>query len=250
MMRRAVWLLPFLVLAACAGPQPLGPTGLAPSTTVTHTVVDETAGEDAAMAALVAPYREQFEAEMNEVIAEATVLMPAREPVPESLIGNLATDAMRAAASEATGEPVDVAVANHGGLRVPVGPGPVTRGLVYELMPFDNFLVVLGMTGVQVDSLAQQIARRGGEPVAGLSFVIEGGRARDLTVGGEPLDRARTYRVVTSNFLADGGDGLSAFGEAASRTELSLLIRDVLLERFAVLGTLAPTIEGRIRLAD
>jgi 2',3'-cyclic-nucleotide 2'-phosphodiesterase (5'-nucleotidase family) len=237
-----------LALAACAAPQTLAPVApdLHPAA-ITHTVVTEEVGVDPTLEGLVAPYRGRLEAEMAEPVAVA-VFEITRDGEYESALGNLAADAMLAVAEEDTGERMDFAVGNAGGLRVPLAAGPVTLGHVFELMPFDNYLVVQTMTGVQVDSLAQQLARIGGEPVAGLSLTVTPeGRARDVAIRGEPLDRAATYRVVTHNYLAFGGGDLPELWEPVSREELTTTLRDAFVRYFRALGTLAPEVEGRIR---
>src|SRR5690606_33834419 len=141
---------------------------------------------------------------------------------PEGALGNFAADAMRTVAAEALGEPVDIAVTNNGGLRVPIPEGPITVGALFELMPFENALVLLTLSGTQVDSLAGQIARIGGEPVAGLTFTIEepSRRAVDVRVNGEPVDPGRLYRVVTSDYLADIGGGLPVLSEYRERVDV------------------------------
>jgi 2',3'-cyclic-nucleotide 2'-phosphodiesterase (5'-nucleotidase family) len=240
-----------LALAACA-PQPAAV--LAPAVdpdAVTHTVVGHEIGEDAAVAAMVAPYREQLEAEMRAPVAEAAFEIARNDAALESTLNNLAADAMLAVAEEVAGERFDFAVGNQGGLRVPIAAGTVTLGNVFELMPFENYLVGQVMTGVQVDSLAQQIARYGGEPVAGIRFAVTpDARAVDIEIRGEPLDRGRTYRVVTHNYLAYGGGDMPALWEPVDRFELPVPLRDAFVSYFRQQGTLAPQLDGRIRPAD
>jgi 2',3'-cyclic-nucleotide 2'-phosphodiesterase (5'-nucleotidase family) len=142
-------------------------------------------------------------------------------------------------------------VTNSGGLRVSLAPGPITAGDVFELMPFENFVVVLTMTGVQVDSLAQQLARINGEPIAGWSFQInQDEEAVNIQVRGEPLDPARTYRVATINYLVDGGGGMPSLWTPRDRTDTTLLFRDAIaayVRRQAEAGEpIAPVVEGRI----
>jgi hypothetical protein len=98
--------------------------------------------------------------------------------------------------------------------------------------------------------LAQQLAGRGGEPIAGFSFRIEesggGRRAVDILVGGEPLVPDRLYRLATSDFLASAGDDLSALLAARSREDLPVLIRDAFVRYVRTRGSIEPRLEGRI----
>ena len=100
-------------------------------------------------------------------------------------------------------------------------------------------------------SLAQQLAREGGEPVAGIRFAITGDqRAVEIEVGGEPLDHARLYRVVTHNYLAYGGGDMPVLWEPLDVQDLPLTLRDSFVNHFRRLGTLNPQLDGRIREAS
>ncbi len=147
-----------------------------------------------------------------------------RDKRAESTVGDLVADALRAAFTDA-----DLAVANAGGLRADLPAGPIRREHVFSLMPFDNRLLAVEMTGAQVrmmlrigssgkDGLLQvsgasyafDPSRTGGSDLDGDGEVEDWERDRlcDVRVGGEPLDPVRTYRVVVADFLHDGGDHL------------------------------------------
>lgn len=243
-MRRLAPLLALLVLAAgCRSSAPYR----AGAVDVAYAPVDAGVAADSAVAALVAPYAEGLREEMDEVVAHAPTALT--KGGPESPLGNLSADAMLAEAERALGRDLAFSVGNAGGLRRPIGPGPVTRGDVFELMPFENSLVVLTLTGVEVDSLAQQLAAAGGEPVSGLSFVITPqGRASGVRVGEAPLDPAAAYDVVTHNYLAFGGGDMPALWSAQRSEDVGLTLRDAFLAYFARMGTLSATVEGRITL--
>jgi 2',3'-cyclic-nucleotide 2'-phosphodiesterase (5'-nucleotidase family) len=236
--------LTFGSLAGCrtTAPAPEAPWHLA-SAPVTYTVMGDSLPADPAMEAFVAPFREQLEARVNAVIGHAAA--PFEKGQPEAPLGNLAANAMLAEVQTHVDRPVDMALTNNGGLRIPLNAGPITVGLIYELMPFDNMLSVLDLTGVQVDSLAQQLARLGGEPIAGFSLAIDGRRAVDVRVAGQPLDPARTYRLVTSDYLANGGGNLPALWSPAGRQDLGVLLRDAYIGYIRRQGTITPEVDGR-----
>ena len=238
--------------SGCRTTAPLD-AGEAPAHEVSFVEISDSLADDPALEALIAPYRREMEQQVAEVIGEAVEAF--QEGRPEGALGNFVTDAMMAAGQRLSAEPVHLALTNNGGLRVPIEAGPITVGEIYELMPFENMLTVLTLSGVQVDTLAQQLARMGGEPVAGLQFKIRGAdrasrRADEVYVAGEPLDPDRTYRLVTIDYLANGGGGLPVLWSPLGRTDTAVLLRDAIITHIRDLKRIAPHLEGRIVLLD
>ena len=146
-----------------------------------------------------------------------------------------------------------MALTNNGGLRATVGPGDISVGRIFELMPFENMLVVLELTGAEVDTLAHQLARNGGDPIAGFSFeiVATSATARNLMVGGQPVSPDSTYRLVTSDYLADGGGPYEILSSGAlPRQDMAYLVRDAIIEHIRDIQQVKPVLDGRIRMAD
>jgi len=199
----------------------------------TRLPVDDRLAGDPAVEGLIAPYRAEVEAKMGEPLAFSPVPMETDEP--EGLLGALAADIVLARAREETGLAVDACVLNNGGLRRSLPPGTITLGLIYEVMPFDNAIVVLRLSAEQVRSLADQIASQAGEPVSGIAFAISEKRATDLRVGGAPLE-SRDYWVATSDYLAGGGGGMPALWEAQESRAAGVMIRDALVDAMRSFG--------------
>lgn len=208
--------------------------------------VDSTLVSDPDMTALIAPYLREMNLRMNTVIAwSETELVRGR---PEGVLNNLSADIVRFRAVQELGRRVDIGVVNFGGLRAPLPQGNITVGNVYELMPFENSIAVLELDAAQVQTMANQLAVRGGEPVSGIRFRIDNGRAVDVLVGHEPLRNDRTYLVATNSYMADGGDGVPVFLQARSRTDLPVLIREAMIEYIRLRRHLNYQLEQRIRL--
>jgi len=210
--------------------------------------LDDQIPEDSAMVALVAVYAADLQSRMNTVIARSET--PITRGRPEGTLNNLSADILRSAAVRELGQPVHIGIANFGGLRAPLPGGEITIGNIYELMPFENTISVLLLSGEQVRMLADQIAARRGEPVSGIRFRIEDGRAVDILVGAEPLRRNQEYWVATNSYVADGGDGMDVFMQARERIDLPVLIRDAMIEYIRHRRVLDYQLEGRIRLTD
>jgi 2',3'-cyclic-nucleotide 2'-phosphodiesterase (5'-nucleotidase family) len=244
-----VWLyfMAALALAGCRSTETIPLTG-EPTEAVSFTVVSDDLAPDEELGALIAPFRDRMIDETATVIGSTpTELRTGR---PEGTLGNMAADAMLSVVQDLTDRPVDMALTNNGGLRTPVGPGEITVGKMFELMPFDNVLVIFDLSAAQVDSLSQQLARNGGDPIAGFSFAISGHRAVDVRVGGETLEEHRTYRLVTSDYLANGAGPYEVLWSIEAREDLDFLLRDVFIEWVHATGTVTPVLDGRIRTPD
>mgnify|MGYP001823750129 CR=1 FL=1 len=153
---------------------------------------------------------------MDQPIGEVARTLQTRRS-GEFALGNLVVDAMLASWM-GEGHLADVAMHNNGGIRADLLKGPITFGQLYAVLPFDNQLVALDLTGAQVlRILEHSVAERAGNmQVAGMAFRFSmsepvGQRVLEATVGGRPLDPERNYRVVTIDYLASGGDGQEAF---------------------------------------
>ncbi len=114
---------------------------------------------DEEITGLIAPYKAKLDVQMNEVLG--TVAQEMTKKKPESTLGNWFADGMIAGAEQA-GYKVDLAISNYGGLRLPyLSAGPLTRGELFELCPFDNLLVIVDVPGAILDSLLNANCRCG-----------------------------------------------------------------------------------------
>ena len=219
-------LLPLLSMAC-------GHTGRVVRTEYTgYRMTDSTVtGIDSVLETTIRPYRDQLSRQMNEVISVSD--MSLEKGQPESLLGDFFSDAclaiVRKTYTPADQKQADFAFFNNGGLRASLPKGNITRGTVYELMPFDNELVVLELDGEQVKKLLDFIAAKKGVPVSGVRFTIQDMKASEIMIGGMPFDVTKRYKAVTSDYLANGGDQYFFLAEA-KKDMLNLRIRDALID--------------------
>ncbi len=205
---------------------------------------------DVEITSMIEPYKSTLDVQMNEVIG--TVSQELTKKKPESTLGNWYADAM-IAGTKKEGHPVDFAISNYGGLRVPyISAGPLTRGEIYELCPFDNLLVIVDVPGDILDSLLQQIASSEGWPVSnGLRMVIKDNKIASCKIHNQSIISSQVYKVAMPDYVANGGDGLKAL-IPLSRIQTSKLIRDILIE-YAQETTrtgknISASIDGRITI--
>ena len=150
---------------------------------------------------------------------------------PESGLSNFAADVIRAIAEKKTGETVDIAMTNYGGIRTSLPKGAVRVYDIFSIFPFDNYLVTFDIKGSDLHRfLNQMISRRRVEALSGVEIVITGKQADKLWVAGAPIDDDRVYKFATINFLMDGCDGLVLSDVAFNRKDTDVWIRDAIVE--------------------
>jgi 2',3'-cyclic-nucleotide 2'-phosphodiesterase (5'-nucleotidase family) len=179
-----------------------------------------------AMATLIAPYKAQKDSAMNIIVGQATETMEVAKP--ESSLTRLIADVLLAEARKVDPE-VHMAVTNIGGIRRPLFQGNITIGDVYEILPFDNSLLILEYKGETIIELANAIATKGGESISGIKLDIHDGKASNILINNQPINPERIYKVVTTDYLSWGNDQLAPLANHIQSTPLNLMMRDAML---------------------
>ena len=202
--------------------------------------------QDSSYIAYLAPTKAALEAEMNIRIGYAPERMWVGEP--ECPMLNWATDALWEAAKKVYPDQVDIAVANMGGMRCAWDAGPVTKRSVFELMPFDNELVVLTLKGEDILALCESFVRYGGQGVAGMRVTAVDGKLAEVTIAGKAVDPQASYTVATSDYLSGGADHMDALTHYTECWKSNLLIRDLYLQAVQEQDTIRAVVDGRMNL--
>jgi 2',3'-cyclic-nucleotide 2'-phosphodiesterase (5'-nucleotidase family) len=184
---------------------------------------------DSTVLSMLKSYRDSVDTNMDEVLAVSKDEL--LKELPNSTLGNFLADAYLWAAAKHTNRPVDVAFMNHGGVRINrIAAGKVTRRNIFEVMPFDNALVIIEIKGSLLQSYLDFLAADGGGGgVAGLSYQIQDKKAVNILVGGLPLDANKTYVMANSDYAVDGGGGFNAF-KTLQQNRTNYLQRDAILD--------------------
>lgn len=199
---------------------------------------------DPELLALLAPYQAAVDSLRKPLLGFSATPMTAERP--ESLLSNWVSDALRAHA-DSIGQPADLGLYNMGGIRSNLPQGPITRGDILEMAPFENRFCLLTLRGNDLLDLFAQIAHSHGEGISGAQLDIsDDGRLLSATVNGEPVRPDGEYTVATIDYLAGGNDGLLALKQALRCDVRDELVRDVLMAQVQQQGTIQASIEGRI----
>jgi len=219
---------------------------------------------------IVEEYEGRLDAALSQKVGEALCDLDGEHVRQrETNFGDLIADIMR----DTSG--ADATIINGGGIRTSIRRGEVLVKHVYSALPFDNYIVAIQLTGREIREALEHgvsgVERGEGRfpQVSGLSFSYrpsapEGSRVQEVRVAGQPLDADREYVVGTNDFLAAGGDGYRAFGDAITRSKDFAIVggmmkgerlrysdagrwlRDVVIDSIREKGSLCPGVEGRI----
>lgn len=209
--------------------------------------------EDSSTVAFISPYKQKLDSAMNVVIGFAPEALVKQQP--ESNLGNFFSDVMlqRAYRVANTDTSLMVSVFNYGGLRTSVPQGDVHVGNMFEVMPFENQLVIFPMKGADLLRVLTVVADKGGSPVGGIRMEIADKKPRNVSIHQVPLDTAKVYTIVTSDYLANGGDYFFTLAAPKNVTNTNLLLRDILIESCKELSKqnkpIASKPDGRISIA-
>ena len=180
-----------------------------------------------AMENLIAPYKAEKEESMSVIIGESEETITVGKP--ESKLTNLIADILLTEARKYIAD-TDMAVTNIGGIRRPLYEGNITIGDVFEILPFDNSLLVFEYKGSDILALADAIAQKGGESISGMSLTINGEKAENVKINGQPIDSAKIYKVVTTDYLSWGNDQLEPLANYINSTPLNMMMRDAMFD--------------------
>lgn len=186
--------------------------------------VDQTITDNSKIDSIVAPYKRELDKEMSQIIGRSMVDFQIVRP--SSNLGSWVADATLnyvVQEEQMNNEPV-ICLLNTGGIRAAISKGPITKGDLFKVMPFDNRLVAVKLPMSAKTDILAYLKLTGGEPIAG--FTVQKGKF----VLSKDFDLTDYIWVITTDFLANGGDKMLFFQDALEKKEISVLLRDVLIQ--------------------
>lgn len=210
-------------------------------------------GEDAKIESFIKPYRESIDKDMSEVLAYAPETLEKSKGEWQTSIGSLQADITLASANKILQlrekKSVEICLLNHGGIRAIIPQGNVTTRTAFELMPFENNLVVVALKGEQIVEMVNYIIKeRKPHPLSGIQIILnkDGKSYKSISVQGKPLDLNRTYYVATNDYLYNGGDSMYFFKKGSAVYDLDYKLRNVWIDYFKEVDTIPTPKNQRI----
>lgn len=185
----------------------------------------------------VKPYRESIDKDLSQVLSFAPETLD-KTGTWQTPIGNFLSDITlektQPIFEKRENKSIDICLLNHGGIRSIIPSGNVTARTAYEIMPFENTTIVVGLKAEQIEEIVSYIiSEKKPHPLSGMSFTIDkNNNPTSILVNNKPLEKNKIYYVVTSDYLVNGGDNMTFFQKGVEKYNLDYKLRNVLIDYF------------------
>lgn len=199
----------------------------------------------------IKPYRDHVNKELDSVLAYSFDTYSKTDGELNTAIGNLFADVIYEQANPVfnsrTGENIDMVLVNNGGIRAIISKGNVTMRTAFEIMPFENTIVVVALNGKNINNLINFLVQaKKAHPISGLKLTVDTDfNIVEALINGKSIDTSKTYYVATNDYLYNGGDNMSFFQPNIGLVVLNYKIRNALLDYFIKTDTINPVIDDR-----
>ncbi|MCF7561692.1 5'-nucleotidase C-terminal domain-containing protein [Sabulilitoribacter multivorans] len=206
---------------------------------------------DSEIEAYIKPFRDNIQKDLDSVLAYSADTYSKTDGELNTAIGNFMADAVYDEANPVfksrTGHEIDMVLLNHGGIRSILSKGSVSKRTAFELMPFENSVVVVALKSQQIDSLINYLVRaKRAHPISNLKLTLDKDfNVIEAKIKGEPIKPDKTYYVATNDYLYNGGDNMTFFKNNDSLYVLNYKIRNALIDNFMKKDTIKPVRDDR-----
>ena len=214
--------------------------------------ISDTLKSDIAIEKYIAPYRDHIDKDLGTVLAFAPQTLD-KAGTWQTTVGNLMADATIDHANRIyklrTSKNIDLVLLNLGGIRSILPKGEVTTRTAFELMPFENKVVIAELPGSAIlEMIEYLISERKGHPLAGMTFTIDkDNKAQNILIAKKPFDITKTYNVATSDYLITGGDRMYFFKKSLKNTDIDYKLRTIMIDYFREQDTIPVLTDIRIK---
>ncbi|MDY0779198.1 5'-nucleotidase [Tenacibaculum sp. IB213877] len=246
MMKKILFILSLLAVFSCKK---------APSTltkiTAKTIAIDSTLTSSEEINETIAPYKEKMLAEIEKKLTYAPKDLVRTDGEMQSSLGNLLADLCYQVSNpifkEKTTKNIDFAMFNYGGIRAGIPEGDVKNKHAFQLMPFENKLVIAELSGDKVNELVQYfMSNQKAHPLSKNIQLTVTGNDYKLLINNKPFDNNKTYFVLTSDYLQGGGDKMNFFKDPVQVFNLDYKVRDAIITYFKNNNPLVSTIDNRV----
>ena len=202
----------------------------------------------------ILPYKEKVEKEMSTVLSFTPIELSRKDGELESSLGNLLADLCYEKANPVfnsrTGKNIDFAMFNYGGIRSTIPQGNITVENAFNLMPFENTLVVAELSSEKIKELINYLLTANiAHPLSKQVSLEITKNGYDFKINHTKIDDSKTYFVLTSDYLQNGGDKMNFFKNPVNLYPLDYKVRNAIIDYFKENDTIKVALDGRFRNA-
>ncbi len=219
---------------------------------VSQISIDNSLEPNADVENFIKPYRDYINTELDSILTYSANTYSKTDGFLNTAIGNYMADVVYDQANPIfktwSGHEIDMVLLNHGGIRAIVPQGPISARHAYELMPFENTIVIVALKGSQVNNLTTYLAKNKiAHPISKLQLILNANfNIIEAKIKGRTVNPKKTYYVATSDYLLNGGDNMTFFKAHDTVYETRYKIRNALIDNFKKVDTINPEIDLRL----
>ncbi|TRO67008.1 5'-nucleotidase C-terminal domain-containing protein [Christiangramia sabulilitoris] len=213
-------------------------------------VNDSIIGEESIME-FIEPFKQHLNKTLDSTIAYNPVLLSKNDGDLNTALGNLMADAVMEQVNpiikKRTGRDIDMVLLNKGGIRAELPAGDVSARSGYNLMPFENEIVVAELSGKQMKKMLSYLEKaKSAHPVSGIKIKADKDyKITQATINNKEINESETYYVATSDYLFYGGDNMMFFKDPSNLYPSDYKLRNLLIDYFKKVDTIKASIDNR-----
>ncbi len=218
--------------------------------------IDSTIAMDTSIDDFVKPFRENLNKQLDSTLCISAFSFSKTDGALETSMGNLMADISLAETKEffkkKFGKEIDMVLFNHGGVRASLPKGNISARNAFQVMPFENELVVTELSYEKILELVLYfIKEKKAHPTAKMELIVNKGTnaIEHLKINNREVVKGETYLVLTTDYLQDGGDRMYFFTEPIQLYKTGYKLRNVLIDNFKKTDTLQGVLDNRVSYA-
>ena len=214
--------------------------------------LDNSISTDSSVVNFYLPFKKKLqESLMNKPLAYSLSTYKKNDGNLNSSLGNMFADAtfelINPIFKKTNKEDIDIVLLNNGGIRSIISKGPISEKTAFELMPFENSIVIVKLNGESLQKMIKYLIKvKQPHPIRGLDIILNKDYSlKSLLINNEEFDSEKFYYVATTDYLLGGGDKMYFLAESKETTVLDYKMRDVLINYFKKIDTLKLSTDNR-----
>lgn len=214
--------------------------------------ISDTSSENIEIENFIKPYRDHINKDLDSVLAFCPETLDKSKGEWQTNIGNFMADVCFSESNKIFnkryGKTIDICLLNHGGIRSIIPKGNVTTRTAFEVMPFENNMVVAALKGNQIMEMVHYlIAEKKPHPLSGIQITLDKNNTfKSVFINNQPLELDKIYYVATSDYLVNGGDNMNFFQKNTRLFNLDYKIRNLLIDYFKAVDVVEASSTPRI----